>query len=264
VRADYTRTKQVLLNLLSNAVKYNRRGGTVTVRDRLNGSGRRRVEVVDTGVGIPPEKRGEMFEPFTRLGAEASEVEGTGIGLTIAKQLVERMDGRMGFENGADAGSIFWFELPVSGPSAARWTAPVPAVVEAAQPSADAQGSRAVLYIEDNPANLRLMESIAKRICGVTLLTAKEAEGGIALAREHLPAVIVMDINLPGLNGFEALKRLRKSRKTRAIPVVALSANAYPKDIERGLHAGFRHYLVKPINVYEVVAVLCEALNEAA
>lgn len=108
------------------------------------------------------------------------------------------------------------------------------------------------------------MESIAKRIRGVTLLTAKEAERGIALAREHVPAVIVMDINLPGLDGFEALKRLRRSKKTRAIPVVALSASAYPKDIERGFQAGFRHYLVKPINVDEVVAVLSEALDEAA
>ena len=118
VRADYTRTKQVLLNLLSNAVKYNRRGGTVTLRDRLNGSGRLRVEVVDTGVGIPPEKRGELFLPFTRLSAEASGVEGTGIGLTITKQLVEQMGGRIGFESTAGAGSTFWFELPASGAGA--------------------------------------------------------------------------------------------------------------------------------------------------
>ena len=262
VRADYTRTKQVLLNLISNAIKYNRRGGTVTLRDRLNGSGRLRVEVVDTGVGIPPEKRGELFLPFTRLSAEASGVEGTGIGLTITKQLVERMGGRIGFKSTVGAGSAFWFELSASGAGAAP-RAP-PAVIEAQRPPAKVQGSRTVLYIEDNPANLRLMESIAKRIRGITLLTAKEAERGIALAREHVPAVIVMDINLPGLDGFEALKRLRKSRKTRAIPVVALSASAYPKDIERGLQAGFRHYLVKPINVNEVVAVLCEALDEAA
>ena len=118
VRADYTRTKQVLLNLLSNAVKYNRRGGTVTLRNRLNGSRRLRVEVVDTGVGIPPEKRGELFLPFTRLSAEASGVEGTGIGLTITKQLVEQMGGRIGFESTVGAGSTFWFELPASGAGA--------------------------------------------------------------------------------------------------------------------------------------------------
>ena len=261
VRADYTRTKQVLLNLLSNAVKYNRRGGTVTLRDRLNGSGRLRVEVVDTGVGIPPEKRGELFLPFTRLSAEGSGVEGTGIGLTITKQLVEQMGGRIGFESTVGAGSAFWFELPASGAGAPPGA---PGAVEAQQPTAAARGFRTILYIEDNPANLRLMESIIKRIRGITLLTAKEAERGIALAREHVPAVIVMDINLPGLDGFEALKRLRRSKKTRAIPVVALSASAYPKDIERGLQAGFRHYLVKPINVDEVVAVLSEALDEAA
>ena len=261
VRADYTRTKQVLLNLLSTAVKYNRRGGTVTLRDRLNGSGRLRVEVVDTGVGIPPEKRGELFLPFTRLSAEGSGVEGTGIGLTITKQLVEQMGGRIGFESTVGAGSAFWFELPASGAGAPPGA---PGAVEAPQPTAAARGFRTILYIEDNPANLRLMESIIKRIRGITLLTAKEAERGIALAREHVPAVIVMDINLPGLDGFEALKRLRRSKKTRAIPVVALSASAYPRDIERGLQAGFRHYLVKPINVDEVVAVLSEALDEAA
>ena len=262
VRADRTRLKQVLLNLLSNTVKYNRDGGTVNVDCRQTTDGMLRIGVADTGQGIPAERQGELFAPFSRLGAEASSVEGTGIGLTLCKRLVEMMGGSIGFESRVGEGSTFWFELPLAAePAPAKDGLAIakPVLGAGSQPSRQ----RTMLYVEDNPANLYLMEAIIERVPDMTLDSAHNGELALDLAEVHRPAVIVMDINLPGMDGFEALRRLRRAEATRGIPVIALSAAAMPQDIENGIEAGFHDYLTKPIKVDEVLAALHDALKSS-
>ena len=253
VLADFTRTKQVLINFLSNAIKYNRDGGRVELGWAPVEGGRLRVEVCDTGIGIPAARIGELFQPFNRIGAEHSGVEGAGVGLALTKQLVEKMDGRVGVSSTQGAGSCFWFELPLAAggdalPAAAGAVAPppVPADVPRLQ----------VLYVEDNPANQRLMTDIFEDFAAARLSCAHEAALGIQLARAERPALILMDINLPGMDGYAALAALKADPVTRPIPVVALSANAMPADIERGLAAGFADYLTKPLDFTRLYAVL--------
>ena len=262
--ADYTRLKQVLLNLLSNAVKYNRAQGEIWVDVRTAGQDRLRISVRDSGFGIPGSRRGEVFAPFNRLGAEGGAIEGTGIGLTIAKQLVELMDGRIGFDSVADQGSTFWLELPLADElaEAAELCAARSHVVDADLVSATGKQVKTLLYIEDNPANMSLMQHIIDRMAPLKLITAHNAELGLELAAARQPDMIILDINLPGIDGFGALKRLQQDALTQTIPVIALSANAMPKDIERGLAAGFALYLTKPIRVNEVRAAILEMLGD--
>jgi len=257
VLADRTRLKQVLLNLLSNAIKYNAPQGAVTVRCCESRPGHVRVEVRDQGPGLRPEQVAQLFQPFNRLEEEAGLKEGTGIGLVVAKRLVELMEGSIGVESAVGQGSTFWFELLAAGeprlPEPGAGT-PAPAL---AAPGAPA---RLVLYVEDNPANLVLMEKIIARHPGLRLLGAVDGASGLELARSALPEVILMDINLPGMSGFETLRHLRADPATAHIPVIALSANAMAGDHDRGLRAGFRSYLTKPIKVPEFVAALRDAL----
>jgi len=262
VGADRTRLKQVLINLLSNAIKYNQPGGTVAVDFTTSTPERTRISVRDTGAGLPPEKLAQLFQPFNRLGQEGSAEEGTGIGLVMSKRLVELMGGVIGVESTLGVGSVFWFELS----SAA---APQPAV-DRAEPTAAAQAQvqhgaplRTLLYVEDNPANLKLVEQLIARRPDIRLLSAVNGNLGIELARDTQPEVILMDINLPGISGIEALKILREDPATAHIPVVALSANAMQRDIEKGLQAGFFWYLTKPIKVKEFMDVLDAALEFA-
>jgi len=250
VMADYMRLKQSLLNLLSNAVKYNRRGGTVTVGVRPAPEGRVRISIVDTGPGIPETKRAEIFQPFHRLEHNAAEVEGTGIGLALTKNFVLAMGGEIGFDSELGRGTTFWIEL-------ARATEPeraASAPAAAASPAAASAESAAptVLYVEDNPANVLLMEQIARRM-SLRFLTAHNAELGIDLARTRRPDLIIMDINLPQMSGYEALAQLKQHAATADIPVMALSANAMEKDVARGIAAGFVRYHTKPIDVDEMV-----------
>lgn len=258
VIADRFRLKQVLLNVLSNAVKYNREGGRVSLQCVLTPNGRVRIAVTDTGHGIAQDKQSGLFEPFNRLGAEASEVEGTGIGLALSRQLVEMMQGEIGFESVWGKGSTFWIELPVGNGAASEG----PSSVGAGSEKIRLPGQRTLLYIEDNPANVMLMEVVADRVTKTPLLTAHNAELGIELAAMEHPDLIIMDINLPGIDGFEALRRLQGRPETASIPIMALSANAAPRDIQRGLQAGFVRYETKPIDIQKLIATIHEILGE--
>ncbi len=256
--ADRTRVKQALLNLLSNAIKYNRPQGTVAVTCNVGSLDRIRVSIQDSGAGLPPEKLLQLFQPFNRLGQETGAEEGTGIGLVVTKQLVELMGGSIGVESKVGVGSEFWIELvgDVMPQLAAGLLPAAPA--PQAQPGAP---RRSLLYVEDNPANLMLVEQIIASHPHLHMLSACDGPLGIALARAHLPEVILMDINLPGINGVEAMKILRADPRTAHIPILALSANAMPHDIEKGLAAGFFRYLTKPIKVSEFMQALDQALK---
>jgi signal transduction histidine kinase/CheY-like chemotaxis protein len=262
VKADRTRVKQVLVNLLSNAIKYNRIQGTVEVSCRLNTAKRIRISVRDTGEGLSPEKLAQLFQPFNRLGQEASAEEGTGIGLVVSKRLVELMGGEIGVESTVGMGSVFWIELNVAAepqPGAGSDKPLIPIQARAVRGAA----LRTVLYVEDNRANMQLVEQLIARRPDMSLLSAADGTRGIALARTHQPEVILMDINLPGISGIQALKILREDPATAHIPVIAISANAMPRDIKRGLAAGFFRYLTKPIKVNEFMEALDKALELA-
>ena len=262
VRADRTRLKQIVINLLSNAIKYNKEQGTVIVECTAGASGRMRISVADTGAGLPPEKLAKLFQPFNRLGQEVGGVAGTGIGLVVTRRLAELMDGVLGVESKVGVGSVFWCELVSaeapqhavhSSESATFDIPPLPMGVP----------SRTLLYVEDNPANMKLVEQLIERRPDIRLLTAVNGTLGIELARKTLPTVILMDINLPGISGIEALKILHGDPATVHIPVVALSANAMLRDIEKGLEMGFFRYLTKPIKVKEFMDTLNAALEYA-
>ncbi|MHB1141219.1 MAG: hybrid sensor histidine kinase/response regulator [Sulfuricaulis sp.] len=260
VKADRTRVKQVLINLLSNAIKYNRAQGTVEVTCSAKTANRLRISVRDSGEGLSPDKLAQLFQPFNRLGQEANTEEGTGIGLVVSKQLVELMGGEIGVESTVGVGSIFWIELnvaaePQPGIGSDELFAPIQA--QAARGAA----LRTLLYVEDNQANMQLVEQLIARRPDMRLLMAGDGSHGIALARTHQPEVILMDINLPGINGFQALKILRDDPATAHIPVLAISANAMPRDIQRGLEAGFLSYLTKPIRINEFMQALDRALE---
>jgi len=263
VDADRTRLKQVLINLLSNAIKYNQANGKVVVDYTAGTPGRLRVSVRDSGAGLSPEMLTQLFEPFNRLGRESSREEGTGIGLVMSKRLVELMGGTIGVASTVGSGSVFWFELnSVDSPQLA--IDPAAAATIALEPAQPGAPLRTLLYVEDNPANLKLVEQLIARRPDMRLLVATDGDLGVQLARANRPEMILMDINLPGISGIEALKILREDPATAHIPVVALSANAMPRDIEKGLQAGFFRYLTKPIRVDEFMNTLDVALQFAA
>ncbi|MHA7816884.1 MAG: hybrid sensor histidine kinase/response regulator [Pseudohaliea sp.] len=250
VLADRTRIREVLLNLLSNAIKYNRESGRVAVSVTRR-DGAVRVAVRDTGPGLSDAQQARLFRPFERLETAYEGIEGSGIGLAIARRLVEAMAGRIGVESAPGEGSTFWFELP---PSDDPEPADAPALQPAQPPDPVPQARRKVLYVEDSPANLRLVEKFLARRPAIKLLTAGTAEEGLALAARERPALILLDINLPGMDGFEALRRLRENPVTRDTPVLAVTANAMPRDVERGRKAGFADYLTKPLDLAELLA----------
>ena len=261
VKADRTRVKQVLINLLSNAIKYNKVNGTVDVFYNANIPGRIRICVGDSGEGLAPDKIAQLFQPFNRLGQEAGVKEGTGIGLVMTKRLVELMGGTIGVESTVSEGSVFWVEMKLTAErqhtiNEADLTTKIPTHV---QPHA----LHTLLYVEDNPANLMLVEDLIERRPDIRLLTARDGTQGIEVARVSLPDVILMDINLPGISGIQALKFLSEDPKTAHIPIMALSANAIPRDIQKGLEAGFFKYLTKPIKVNEFMNALDVALEFA-
>jgi signal transduction histidine kinase/ActR/RegA family two-component response regulator len=260
VNGDRTRVKQVLINLLFNAIKYNKPEGAVDVAFTLRPPGSIRICVRDTGAGLAPEQLAQLFQPFNRLGKESGAEEGTGIGLMVTKRLVDLMGGAIGAESTVGVGSVFWIELDLTGAprlvdhKAGRATL-VPQRVPVGTPR------RTLLYVEDNPANLELVEQLVARRADLRMLSAADAALGIEFARTCQPDLILMDINLPGISGIEALKILRADPSTAHIPILALSANAGARDIEKGLEAGFFNYLTKPIRVDQFMNALDAALR---
>jgi CheY-like chemotaxis protein len=219
-----------------------------------------RISVRDTGIGLSPEQLAQLFQPFNRLGQEAGAEEGTGIGLVVTKRLVEAMGGRIGADSVLGEGSVFWIEFELA--NAPQFAATEADHAIAATPTAsDGKPRRTVLYVEDNPANLELVEQLVARRPDLRLLSAADGNLGIEYARAYLPEVILMDINLPGLSGIEAMKILHAGAATAHIPIIALSANAVPRDIEKSLEAGFFNYITKPIKVNEFMLALDVALT---
>ena len=262
VWADQTRLKQVVINLLSNAIKYNQAKGQVTVNYTVVSSDRIRISFQDTGAGLTPEKMAQLFQPFNRLGQEAGSVAGTGIGLVVTKQLVELMGGVLGVNSVVEEGSEFWVDLRSTPAPELKIIEPKNVLPKLVSRPIDAP-QKILLYIEDNPANMKLVERLIDRRSDIKLLKAVDGLQGIALARASLPDVILMDINLPGISGIDALKALQEDQATSHIPVVAISANAMSRDIEVGRQLGFFRYLTKPIVVEEFMTTLDLALELA-
>lgn len=259
VVADRTRLSQVLMNFGSNAIKYGRPRGHADYRVSRPRSARVRISLCDDGLGIPVDKQAKIFEPFHRAGQESGPIEGTGIGLAISKRLAEFMGGSVGFTSEPGHGSEFWIELPES----ELETPDQPRAVHSSAGSSLGRGDGAsylLVYIEDNPSNIALMQAVIEDVPRLAMVTATTAEAGIALVREQRPDLVIMDINLPGMSGIEAMRKLGERAETRSIPVIALSAAALPKDTARADAAGFRRYLTKPINVAELMATFEEIL----
>ena len=260
VKADRTRLKQILVNLLTNAIKYNKPGGAIFVECTPSPPDSIRISVRDTGQGMTPEQLAQLFQPFNRLGRERGTVEGTGIGLVVSKRLIELLGGTMGVESVVGAGSVFWIELKVT-------TAPILEIEDAVREApakphgAGTAPQRTVLYVEDNPANLKLVEQIISRRPDLRLLSATNGNLGVEFALAYQPDVILMDINLPGISGIEAMNILHADLSTTHIPIIALSANAMPHDIKKALANGFFDYVTKPIQVARLLKSLDVALE---
>jgi signal transduction histidine kinase/ActR/RegA family two-component response regulator len=247
VKADYIRLKQVLINLVTNAIKYSYEGDNINLKCEITPGKTARICITDHGPGITVDEQA-LFEPFNRLGAEESDIEGTGIGLAITKRLVDAMGGKVGVDSIPGKGSTFWVEFDINENYEVK---PGVEVREIAKQHAHSKksGKYTLLYIEDDPTNLKLITSIMKRKPEFEVLTAHSGELGLDLARIHRPDIILIDINLPGMDGYEVLSHLQKYRETRHIPMLAITANASQDDIDRGNKAGFLHYLTKPIEI---------------
>lgn len=255
VHADSLRLKQVLANLISNAIKYNRPGGAVEVAVEKLGD-RTEIRVSDTGLGIPAARMGDLFEPFERLGREGSSVEGAGLGLALTRRLVEAMAGKLAVRSVEGAGSTFVVDLPTAAAEPVPLRPPErPAAVLPARLDA------VVLYVEDNTSNIRLMRHIADALGGIDLHVAEEPWEGIELAGKLRPDVILLDINLPGMDGFAVKAKLEADPATSDIPVIAVSANVLSETVHRGQAAGFRGYLTKPINIAALVSAIAQAVT---
>jgi two-component system sensor histidine kinase/response regulator len=254
--ADRTRLKQVLLNLLSNGIKYNTAGGEVLVGAPDARQDWLCIPVRDTGPGLAEDHLEQVFQPFTRIGQEGGSVEGTGIGLTIARELAQRMGGDLTATSRLGVGSEFIVRLRRCGPPEQAGTGDGPLLPEPAVAPVAGGPMHTVLYVEDNPANLKLVELILRRRPDLQLLSAPNATLGLELAAGHRPDLILLDINLPGMNGYEMLERLHADPALADTPVIAVSANALSRDVAQGLEAGFLAYLTKPIRVRELLDVL--------
>lgn len=260
VVADRQRLIQILLNLLSNAVKYNRDEGSVTVSCERATDGALRIQVTDTGSGIPPEKLRLLFRPFERLGAETTAIEGTGLGLTLSRGLAEAMGGSIGVASRMDAGSTFWVELRVASEAPVDHTL----ALETAAPDPSFNEPATVLYIEDNMANIRLMERVLKRRPAITFVNAPDGQQGLVRALAERPDVVLLDLHLPDMAGEEVLRQLKSEPSFRDTPVIVLSADATPGQTRRLLAAGADEYLTKPFDIQQVLIVIDRVLGKAS
>ncbi|QPJ60719.1 MAG: response regulator [Candidatus Nitronauta litoralis] len=263
VVGDRVRLKQVLMNLISNGIKYNREYGRVKIYGKNNFPNSVKIFVEDSGMGLSREMQSRIFTPFDRLGKENSEISGTGIGLTICKDLMDLMRGSIEVRSKEGEGTCMIIELPMGREEDSYGGGSLSDIgMDSDELSGYKKtGSHSLLYVEDNPANLRLMESKFSTREDISLLKASDAKTGIQLAQTHQPDLILMDINLPGIDGVHALKELKKMEETKNIPVIAISANAMTKDIDRALSEGFIHYLVKPIDMEQLLRVVKQELG---
>jgi len=259
---DETRLKQTILNLLSNAVKYNKERGKITLTCDNVSNDLFRISVTDTGNGLDQKQQKHLFKAFDRLGLEQTEIEGTGIGLVITKKIVELMGGTIGVESEVGVGSTFWVELPLRQDKQINENDSLDQSSLMENDMSKLEHKKSVLYIEDNPANLRLVEQILQAVPNLHMWSAPEPLLGLELAMEHLPDLILLDINLPGMDGYEVLKHLRSEDASKDIPVIAISANAMPKDLKKGEEAGFDGYITKPVNVKELLEKVESKLSE--
>lgn len=257
---DFTRLKQVVSNLLSNAIKYNVERGTVTLDSAEGPHGFWRYTVTDTGFGISEDDMKRLFQPFNRLSAEGTEIEGTGIGLTITKHLVEIMGGEIGVDSQIGEGSTFWVDIPLSEEPIIRDLPPTPALALNDTPQ-KLDGTKSILYVEDNPANMRLMRELISQVPRTRFLEAGSAEEGLELIRHEKPDLVLMDINLPGMSGFKAFEVIKSDDAINHIPVIALTANAMPREVDKGKELGFQAYLTKPIDIAATLAEITRALE---
>jgi signal transduction histidine kinase len=261
VDTDRTRIKQVLLNIISNAIKYNRINGKVILDYEGVDTETLQINIKDTGIGIPEDKLDRLFEPFERLGSENSEIEGVGIGLTISKKLVSLLNGTLGVQSVFNEGSHFYIRLPLTFQS--RIATKKINIDKTSENFEDinSQNKFTMLYVEDNPANIELVEDIFSEYSNLQFLSAPNGKKGVELAETAQPDLILMDINMPEMDGLEAIKHLKSCQQTQHIPVIALSANAMQKDIDQAMEAGFIDYITKPINISKLkntVDALCK------
>jgi CheY-like chemotaxis protein/anti-sigma regulatory factor (Ser/Thr protein kinase) len=262
VAADRQRLKQVLLNLLSNAIKFNSYGGTVRIRGAQVDDARVAIAVTDTGIGIAPADMPRLFHPFERLRSGAEDVEGSGLGLALTRGLLDAMDGSIDAVSTPGEGSTFTLELPGAAavPAQPRKRALSGSRASLDRPDARDDQTRTVLYIEDNTQNVELMEQVFAALDDLDLITAPDGEAGLELARASAPDLVLLDLHLPGIDGDEVLDRLRADAATNAIPVIVVSADATPAQIDALLARGALDYVTKPVDIARLVALIDDAL----
>ncbi len=263
VLADIQRLRQVILNLASNAVKYNREGGTVTISRVEQSGGTTRIMVTDTGNGIPRERFGDVFAPFERLGAEKTKIEGSGIGLSLCKKLIEAMEGELSFDSELGKGSTFWVDLPTAEPPISS-TLRTTGGEESPTFFADKEQFHGrILYIEDNPANIAVVRRFLDKVKGVELVTSSHGTKGIRMAREHSPDLIFLDLHLPDISGYDVLEALQRDKLTRQVPVVIISADASEASTRRCIEGGAKDFLTKPLDMQAFYDALLRYLGVA-
>ncbi len=260
LEVDALRFKQVVLNLVSNAIKYNKPNGSVFISYKQLGTGKLQLGVQDTGNGIPKDKIENIFKPFDRLGLEGGSIEGTGIGLTISKKLIEMMNGTIGFTSNPGEGSFFFIEVPISNTSPSS-----PEQIEKLSSSNETfsnhDKTKKVLYIDDIPINLNLVEKYLSHFSNLEFIPASNALDGIEIAKTQLPDLILMDIHMPDMDGLTAFKKLKSIKETQEIPIIAVTADAMDKNIKKALNMGFKDYITKPIDLKNFLISINKAIN---